>query len=383
MKYVKLTELADYLNGRAFKNSDWNSHGLPIIRIQNLTDATKPYNYYSGNFSENNLIKKGDLLISWSGTLDIYEWDKDDALLNQHIFKVVFNKSDVDKKYFFYAIKTILELMKRDTHGSTMKHITKKDFNKHSIPLPSIVDQKNISSHLDNIASIISLRKQSIQKLDELVQSVFYDMFGDKLMQNVNNLETLEDISIKITDGEHSTPKRSDAGIYLLSARNVKNGYIDFNAGVDYIPEDEYQRISKRCKPEMGDILISCSGTIGRVTSVKVSDRLSLVRSVALIKPNKEKVNSTYLEHLLLTPFVQSILIKKAHGGSQANLFTGQIKSVPVYVPSIKEQEKFSLIAERARNQKESYEQDLLILENLFQSYLYQSYSAETKQYAN
>ena len=74
----------------------------------------------------------------------------------------------------------------------------------------------------------------------------------------------LSEIASKITDGEHITPRRTSDGYLLLSARNIQNGYLSLS-DVDHIPTDEYERIIKRCNPEHGDILISCSGSIGRV----------------------------------------------------------------------------------------------------------------------
>ena len=92
MKLVKLKEVADFINGRAFKPEEWGDQGLPIIRIQNLTGSSRVLNYYSGVVDEKYLVKRGDILISWSASLGVYIWEGDDAILNQHIFKVETNE---------------------------------------------------------------------------------------------------------------------------------------------------------------------------------------------------------------------------------------------------------------------------------------------------
>ncbi len=147
----------------------------------------------------------------------------------------------------------------------------------------------------------------------------------------------LNDIADKITDGEHSTPTRTDCGYYLLSARNVQNGFISFE-NVDYIPESEYFRIIKRCHPEEGDILISCSGTIGRVCRVPPKIRFTLVRSVALVKIQSNRYISKYLEYQLQSPEIQSIIHKKKKATAQANLFLEPISGIPISIASIEEQ---------------------------------------------
>ena len=115
-------------------------------------------------------------------------------------------------------------------------------------------------------------------------------------------------MSVLITDGEHSTPKRTKEGIYLLSARNVLNHSLQLK-DVDYINRDEYLRIAKRVVPKKGDILISCSGTIGRCCSVPDSLQLQMVRSVALIR-FKEVINLNICRIVFFTSdYLQNRLI--------------------------------------------------------------------------
>lgn len=83
-----LGKLGRYINGRAFKTSEWSKAGRPIIRIQDLTGSNRNPNYYNGQIEDRYIVRPGDLLISWSATLGAYIWDGPEAVLNQHIFKV-------------------------------------------------------------------------------------------------------------------------------------------------------------------------------------------------------------------------------------------------------------------------------------------------------
>ena len=85
---VELGDMADYLNGAAFKPSDWSDRGLPIVRIQNLTGTSDKFNYFEGEKKDRYRINNGDLLISWSASLGAFLWHRGEAWLNQHIFKV-------------------------------------------------------------------------------------------------------------------------------------------------------------------------------------------------------------------------------------------------------------------------------------------------------
>ena len=137
VQFVKLGDIATYVNGMAFKPDDWGDKGLPIIRIQNLTGSGEAFNYFDGEYLEKFEVNTGDVLISWSASLGVYLWQGEKAILNQHIFKVNFDKLPIDKFFFIYAVQQKLEEMTHKSHGSTMKHIVKKEFDNTKIAYPS------------------------------------------------------------------------------------------------------------------------------------------------------------------------------------------------------------------------------------------------------
>ena len=176
---IKLGDVATYINGYAFKPEDRGEEGLPIIRIQDLTGNAYDLGFYNGEYPEKIEINDGDVLISWSASLGVYVWNRGKALLNQHIFKVMFDKAEIDKNYFVYAVRQKLDEMGRKTHGATMKHIVKKDFDATQIPYPSLEEQSEIATNLDKVSNVIENRKQELQLLDTLIKARFVEMFGD------------------------------------------------------------------------------------------------------------------------------------------------------------------------------------------------------------
>lgn len=154
----ELGELATFVNGSAFKPEEWSQEGLPIVRIQNLTQGDAPYNYYSGDTSKKVCLNTGDILVSWSATLGVFTWSKGPALLNQHIFKVVFDKLDIEQSFFIYTVKLALEKMADKAHGSTMRHVVKKDFDSTKVSFPSMREQQrfvSIAEQADKSKSVI------------------------------------------------------------------------------------------------------------------------------------------------------------------------------------------------------------------------------------
>jgi type I restriction enzyme, S subunit len=153
------------------------------------------------------------------------------------------------------------------------------------------------------------------------------------------NAVTLMDCSKKITDGEHLTPRRFSDGYFLLSARNIRDGYISLS-DVDYVQLDEYLRIRKRCNPDPGDVLISCSGSIGRVAIVPNGLKCVMVRSAAMIKPDENRVSGAYIQYSLQSSLGQKQIFASLNQGAQANLFLNHIEGLYIPLPPTKAEQE-------------------------------------------
>lgn len=141
MNMVPFGDTCKLQNGRAFKPSEWSDEGTPIVRIQNLNDETKPFNYCDFEVEQRFHINSGDLLFSWSGTpgtsFGAFFWNRKKAFLNQHIFRVDVDTANVDKNYLHYAINAKLNVIISQAHGGVgLKHITKGKLEAVEIPLP-------------------------------------------------------------------------------------------------------------------------------------------------------------------------------------------------------------------------------------------------------
>ena len=165
---VALGDVAKFVNGAAFKPEDWGDEGLPIIRIQNLTDPSKPYNRTLRAVSDILRVRRGDLLVSWSATLGVFTWDLDeDGLLNQHIFRVLPDETKVDRAYFRFALNEAIGTMVEHRHGATMQHVNRGAFVGTRVPLPSLLEQRRIAAILDQ-ADELRTKPRSTGRVEEL-----------------------------------------------------------------------------------------------------------------------------------------------------------------------------------------------------------------------
>ena len=375
-KGIGLGDVATFYNGYPFKPTDWSTSGKEIIRIQNLTKGSSQTNYFEGKLSNKYSVTKGDILISWSGSLGIYEWEKEDAWLNQHLFKVVFDKEEVDKSFFKYLISNSLEKLETQVHGATMKHITKKNFDAFPVNLPPLPQQQKIANILDAADALRLNDKALIAKYDKLTQALFLDMFGDPV-SNPKGWEKVElGKVLDVRDGTHDSPKYKENGYPLVTSKNIKNGKLILD-DVNYISEEDYNKINLRSKVDIGDIIMPMIGTIGNPLLVDFEVNFA-IKNVALFKfkDNSIITNKTLL-NLLNGHFLERFSSLNNKGGTQKFVSLGDIRKMIVPIPPVQLQNQFAERVAVIEEQKAIAQKSLEKSESLFNSLLQKAFKGE------
>ena len=327
-KTVRLGDLATYVNGYAFKPSDWGETGLPIIRIQDLTGNSYQLNRYEGEYPDRIEVNNGDVLISWSASLGVYVWQRGKALLNQHIFKVVFDKLPIDKEYFVFAVKHKLAEMESKTHGATMKHIVKKDFDSTTIPYPEIEKQVRIAERLHRISSLIEKQQEQLLLLDQLVKSRFIELFGDPI-KNTQHRPTTAFVNVVTMQRGFDLPvqDREQSGNIPVYG---SNGVLDHH--------DQ----AKACN---GGVITGRSGTIGKVFYTRGA---YWPLNTTLFSVDTHENNIIYLAHLLR----MFNLARFTEGTGVPTLNRNKFHSAPIIDVPIDEQNKFAAFVEQTDKSK-------------------------------
>ena len=327
-KTARLGDLATYINGYAFKPADWGETGLPIIRIQDLTGNSYQLNRYDGEYPERIEVNDGDVLISWSASLGVYVWQRGKALLNQHIFRVVFDKLPVNKDYFVFAVEHKLAEMESKTHGATMKHIVKKDFDGTTIPYPPIEKQAEIADHLRRITSLIDRQTEQLLLLDQLVKSRFIELFGDPI-KNTQHRPTTAFVNVVTMQRGFDLPvqDREQSGNIPVYG---SNGVLD------------HHNQAKVCN---GGVITGRSGTIGKVFYTKGA---YWPLNTTLFSVDTHENNIIYLAHLLK----MFNLARFTEGTGVPTLNRNKFHSAPIIDVPIDEQNQFAAFVEQTDKSK-------------------------------
>ena len=186
-EWVRVRNCTELFNGRAFKPSDWTVMGLPIVRIQNLNDEKAPFNYYDKPVDEDVHLYGGELLFAWSGTpgtsFGAHIWRNQEAVLNQHIFKLLFDETALFKPYYMYALNQRVGSLIKAAHGSAgLQHVTRGVFESTLIPLPPFAEQIRIVEKLNVLFPIVEHYSRANDNLNSL-QSAFPEALKKSILQ--------------------------------------------------------------------------------------------------------------------------------------------------------------------------------------------------------
>ena len=380
---AKLGDIATYINGYAFKPQDWSDEGIPIIRIQDLTGNSYQANRYNGEYASKYEVNDGDVLISWSASLGVYIWHGEKAALNQHIFKVVFDKERISKDFFVHQVGLILENAASDAHGATMKHLTKPVFDALPFYLPPYEKQCEIAEVLDKVTSLISLRKQQLAKLDELVKARFVEMFGEPVSNpykfEVRSLQNMLDDGI-ITyhlDGNHGSdyPRNEEfveSGVSYISANCIIDDTVNLNLA-KHLTEERAAKLRKGIAQDE-DVLFAHNATVGPVAILHTREtKVILGTSLTAYRCNKQRILPAYLKAYMQSEgFVRQYTKDMKQTTRNQVPITAQRKYLFI-VPPLSLQNQFAAFVERVDQQKQTVQQSLEKLE-LMKKALMQEY---------
>jgi type I restriction enzyme S subunit len=256
------------------------------------------------------------------------------------------NSDRLDRFYLAHYLKskTFVSWISSQTAGAKMPRVSMNTFWKHEIPLPPLPEQKRIAAILDKADSLRRKNQQAIQLADKFLRAVFLDMFGDPVT-NPKGWKRCKfgDLIEMVTYGLTVRPKYHDEGFPLISARELRNGFINFDSAPK-IAEEDFYRLSEKARPNCNDILFSKTGSIGHCAIVDTNNKFAVTQNAARIVPNTKKCEPLFLLSLLRTKYFFDLANREAKGNAVKDLQLGVMKGFPVYAPPIETQREFVAI---------------------------------------
>ena len=345
MQYKTLDSLCKVASGGTpsrSKKEYWDGGDIPWIKIGNIkskvvSNADEYITEAGLNNSSAKLFKKGTILYTIFATLGEVGILDFDACTNQAIAGISIEKTEeITTDYLYYYLKSKKAEVNQIGRGVAQNNINLSILRKFSIPMRDIVEQKTIVYSLNKAESIIEKQKRQLEQLDELIKARFVEMFN----RNFNNTVELGNVC-DVRDGTHDSPKYHDEGYPLVTSKNICDGEIDFST-CNLIQKEDYDKINKRSKVDIGDILMPMIGTVGNPIIVN-TDKEFAIKNVALIKFKDDTVAlNSFIKALLESDYFDRAVLSKTKGGTQKFISLGDIRKLEFNLPPIELQKQFA-----------------------------------------
>ena len=365
----KLIDICDIQYGYAFDSKYFTENSLypPLVRIR---DVKRGYSetYYSGDYPEEYILAAGDLLVGMDGEFNIARWKSDGALLNQRVCKLT-AKNGINEEYLRFAMSKSLKEIEEKTAFVTVKHLSAKELSRLKIYVPELSKQNKIAGILSCIERIINVRRQEIEKFDELIKARFVEMFG-AYPQNPMGWEicTIRDI---VTDVRYGSSRPAvDGGKYpYLRMNNITyDGELDLSdiKCID-VPDNELDK----CTVRRGDVLFNRTNSkelVGKTCVYNRDEMMVLAGFVIRVRVNN-RILPEFLSAFLNTDFSKQMLLgmcKTAIG--QANINARELQDIRLYLPPVELQWRYVQFKKQTDKSKVAVQKSLDKTQQLFDS---------------
>ncbi len=316
-------------------------------------------------------IPAGTTLMSFKLTIGKVATAGTEIYTNEAIAGLVPKTSEVENKWLFYSLPTV-NYDKYLSGAAKGKTLNKAILQEVEIPVPSIVNQQKIVERLDAIRKAQELCGIQIQKTEELFDSVFRNIFKDN-HKNWREV-TLAEISSKLGDGLHGTPKYiSNGNYYFINGNNLEDGAIKYKENTKRVSPEEFTKYKKDLNNRT--ILVSINGTLGNVAFYN-NEKVVLGKSICYINL-MDKVDKDFVKYILSSMYFMNYARSEATGATIKNFSLKSMRAFKIYLPTIQLQKEIVKKLDAIQDYKKLLLKQKSLLKELFDSVLQKSMSGE------
>jgi len=383
-EYKKLGELFDITSSKRVFQSEWKTSGVPFYRAREIVQLSKNgyvdnelfitkelYSEYTEKYGK---PQKGDIMVTGVGTLGICYLVKDNDKFYFKDGNIIWlrKKTDNLSEYIEYAFKSyFVKSQVENSSGATVGTYTIVRANKTIVPIPrSISEQQHIVEELDLLSSIIEKKKAQLNELDNLAQSLFYEMFGDPITnENGWEVDMLENVVANDCTISYGIVQPGDDvldGIPVVRPVDLVTIVVE-REGLKRVAKDISDSY-KRTILKGGEILLCVRGTTGIMSFA--SSNLAGCNVTRGITPLAfgDKLNKYYAFCYLKSKHIQDIIADNTRGATLKQINMKDVRQLPMLIPPIDLQNQFASKIEAIEHQKELIKQSIKEVETLFNS---------------
>ncbi len=297
---------------------------------------------------------------------------------------LVLRQPKIDQDYLYHVLGSDLLFSQFDrlAAGSTVRNLNIGLAKTVEIPYPPLPEQQRIVGILDEAFEGIATAKANAEKNLQNARALFESQLQSVFANDGKGwIDTSIGEAIRFIDYRGKTPVKTASGIRLITAKNVKMGYVQ-DAPMEFIASANYRSWMTRGIPQKGDVLFTTEAPLANVAQLDTDEKVAFAQRIIIMQPEKTKLDSTFLKYLLLSGPVQGRIRAKGTGATVQGIKARLLKLVEISFPkTLTEQgqivEKLDALHGETQRLQSIYQQKLAALETLKKSLLHQAFTGK------
>jgi len=333
--------------------------------------------------SATNIIPSGNVVIATRVGLGKVCLLGQDTAINQDLRGIVANDTKVLLvRVLYWWLKTIADLIVAEGTGATVQGVKLPFVKSLQIPLPPLPEQQRIVSILDDAFEGIATAKANAEKNLQNARALFESHLQSVFTQRSEGwVEKTIGQHIRFIDYRGKTPEKTESGLRLITAKNVKMGYLQ-KAPMEFVAPDSYDAWMRRGIPRLGDVLFTTEAPLANIAQLDTDEKVVFAQRIIIMQPDASKIDSTFLKYLLLSQPVQRRIHAKGTGATVKGIKARLLKTVEISFPvSVTGQRdivaKLDALRDETQRLESFYQRKLAALDELKKSLLHQAFSGE------
>ncbi len=291
-------------------------------------------------------------------------------------------RGQIEHKFLYYYLSSIVDLLNSLGTGATFKELSGGKLKEVTVPVPPLAEQQRIVGVLDEAFDGLATAKANAEKNLQNARALFESHLQSVFTQRGKGwVTTTIGAEIKFIDYRGKTPVKTTSGVRLITAKNVKMGYLQ-ETPMEFIAAPSYKGWMTRGIPQKGDVLFTTEAPLANVAQLDTDEKVAFAQRIIIMQPNAAKLDSTFLKYLLLSQPVQQRIRTKGTGATVQGIKASLLKLIEISFPkSLTTQEeivnRLDDLREETQRLARLYERKLAALSALKKSLLHQAFTGQ------
>jgi type I restriction enzyme, S subunit len=289
----------------------------------------------------------------------------------------------VDARFLLLFLASKMDvLLSMVSRGATVHRLMVDELRSLEFPIPPVSEQQRIVGILDEAVAGIAAAKANAEQNLLNARALFSSYLASVFAQRGEEwTDAMIGEHIRFIDYRGKTPQKTESGLRLITAKNVRMGYLREDPK-EYVAPETYDRWMTRGIPRRGDVLFTTEAPLANVAQLDTDEKVVFAQRIIIMQPDRKRLDSSFLKYLLISEPVQQRIHARGTGATATGIKASLLKGIEISFPKCLDEQteivvRLDSLREESQRLEGIYQRKIAALEELKQSLLHQAFSGE------